>query len=218
MQRASLFHHALFVALIVAPIALRAQSAPPPLPYTDRVSALVNGDRARETVAFLDQYVRWPGNRGFDASIAHIAEQLEAAGYVREDRAADAQALVYRVERYPMAQPAWEPLDATVTIEGDTAPLLQYASNRNMLATNSFSTPDGGVMADVVWVGNGTPADLDAAGEVRGKIVAANSAVARIFTEAVVRRGALGVLGYSLADYLQPETKSPLDSVRQRTT
>ncbi len=207
MQLIRKFHRLLVVAIMCVPVGLRAQSADtsPLLPYTDRITALMNGDRARETVSFLDQYVRWPGNRGFDASIAHIAEQLEAAGFVREDRATDAQALVYRVERYPMAQPAWEPLDATVTIEGDTAPLLRFTSNRNMLATNSFSTPDGGVSASVVWAGNGTPADFDAAGEVRGKIVAANASVGRVFTEAVVRRGALGVLGYSLPDYLRPE-------------
>lgn len=162
-----------------------------------------SGDSAFATVAFLDQYVRWPGNRGFDASISHIVERLEAAGYVREG-SATAGRLTYRVERYPMAQPAWEPVDASLSIEGDSGSVLRFSSNRNMLATNSYSTSAEGVRAELVDAGRGTPAELDAA-NVRGKIVMADMAVGRLFTEAVVRRGAIGVLGYSLPAYLQPE-------------
>lgn len=162
-----------------------------------------SGDSAFATVAFLDQYVRWPGNRGFDASIAHIVQRLEAAGYVREG-SANAGRLSYRVERYPMAQPAWEPVDASLSIEGEDAPVLQFVSNRNLLATNSYSTGPNGVRAELVDAGRGTPAELDAA-NVRGKIVFAETGLGRLFTEAVVRRGALGVLSYSLPEYLQPE-------------
>jgi aminopeptidase YwaD len=196
--------------LVAAPLGLAAPARPlqaqeAALPFVDRVTALTNGERAKATVAFLDQYVRWPGNRGFDASIAHIATELEAAGYVPEAQARRDAPLVYRVERYPMAQPAWEPLDASVVIEGDPTPLLRFATNRNMLATNSFATPADGVRAEVVSVGSGSAAEIEAAGDLRGKIVFANAAVGRVFTEAVVRRGALGVLGYALPAYLKPE-------------
>ncbi len=200
--------HAVLGALALSATAANAQqttAAQTPLPFEDRVRTLFDGARAKTTVAFLDQHVRWPGNRGFDASIAHIAEQLERAGYIPAARATDKDALIYRVEQYPMAQPAWEPIDASVTINGDNAPLLQFANNRNMLATNSFSTPAGGVRATVVSVGGGTPAEFDAAGDVRGKIVFANAPVSRVFQEAVVRRGAVGALGYSLPAYLKPE-------------
>ncbi len=40
-----------------------------------------------ETVAYLDRYVRWPGNAGFDSSIMHVARQLAAAGYVEQPAA-----------------------------------------------------------------------------------------------------------------------------------
>jgi hypothetical protein len=166
---------------------------------------LFDGARAKATVAFLDQHVRWPGNRGFDASIAHIADELERAGYVPEARATESDALIYRVEQYPMTQPAWEPINASVTIGGEDTPLLTFTSNRNLLATNSFATPADGVRASVVFVGGGTPAEFDAAGDVRGKIVFANASVSRVFQEAVVRRGAIGALGYSLPAYLKPE-------------
>ncbi len=221
-------HHSLALCAALAAFALPAcapspagsqspAAAPPPAATpspsaasaaTAAIAALVrpaySGERAKETVAYLDKFVRWPGNRGFDASIAHIAARLEAAGYVRDDSARTNAPLTFRIERYPMAQPAWEPVDATLAIEGESAPVLSFATNRNMLATNSFSTPAGGVTAELVDAGRGTAAELEAA-NVRGKIVFANTNVRGLFNEAVVKRGALGVLGYSLPGYLQPE-------------
>lgn len=174
------------------------------------VRPLLNGSRAKETVAYLDKFVRWPGNPGFDSSIAHVAARLAAAGYVEQSKAAATDRLTYRVERYPMAAAAWEPLGATVrlsTVAGvvmRTAPVLDFATNRNMLTTNSFSTPAGGVTAELVRVDAATPAALDAA-NVAGKIVMVDGRVGQLFTEAVVRRGAVGVLAYSMPAYTQPE-------------
>ena len=191
------------LALAAAP--LGAQDAPSPATrYWTLVRPAYSGDRARETVAFLDQYARWPGNRGFDASIAHIAQRLEDAGYVREDRATPRDRLTYRVERYPMAAPAWEPTSASLSIVGQAEPVLRLATNRNMLATNSFATPAGGIDAELVDAGDGSPAQLDAA-NVKGKVVLARTGIGRLFTEAVVKRGAAGVLAYALPAYLRPE-------------
>ena len=195
---------AVLLVLNTTPLAAQPAAPSPSAEFHALISSRYSGDSAFATVAFLDQFVRWPGNRGFDASIAHIVSRLEAAGYVREDRAGVDGQLTYRVERYPMAAPAWEPLDASLSIEGEPDPVLRFATNRNMLASNSFSTPAGGVSAELVDGGRGTPAELDAA-KVRGRIVFAEAGVGRLFTEAVVRRGALGVLGYSLPAYLQPE-------------
>lgn len=198
----------LFAALILTACAVRPMSEGTAQSPTAAIAALVrpaySGERALETVAYLDQFVRWPGNRGFDASIAHIAERLEAAGYVRDDSARSQAPLTYRIERYPMRSPAWEPLDASLEIVGEGEPVLRWSTNRNMLATNSYSTDPSGVTAELVDAGDGSPAELDAA-SVRGKIVFANTSVGRLFNEAVVKRGALGVLAYSLPAYLQPE-------------
>ncbi len=194
---------ALLAPLAVPAAAAAAQSASPTAPLHKLVADRYVGDSAFRTVAFLDQFVRWPGNRGFDASIAHIVERLEAAGYVREDRAAGTDLLTYRVERYPMQQPAWEPLDARVELVGEAAPLLAFATNRNMLNSGSNATPAGGVTAEVVDVGRGTAAELDKV-DVRGKIVLAAAGAGRVFAEAVQKRGAVGVLGFALPAYLQP--------------
>ena len=149
--------------------------------------------------------MRWPGNRGFDASIAHIVQRLERAGYLPETRATPGARLTYRVEQYPMKAPAWEPVSARLSIVGDATPVLRFETNRNMLSINSFSTVDGGVEAELVDAGDGSPARLDSL-NVRGKIVLVHGSGGRVFTEAVSKRGAIGVLAYALPAYLKPET------------
>ncbi len=190
------------LAVLFVPLLAGAQASPAAAYWSD-VRPRYSGDRAKETVAFLDQFVRWPGNRGFDASIAHIVQRLESAGYVAESRATPTDRLTYRVERYPMTNPAWEPLGATLSIVGESAPVLDLATNRNMLATNSFSTPAGGVEAELVDAGDGAPSRLDAL-NVRGKVVLARNGIGRLFNEAA-KRGAIGVLAYALPSYLQPQ-------------
>jgi hypothetical protein len=166
-----------------------------------------DASHAMETVAYLDRFVRWPGNAGFDSSIMHVAAKLAAAGYVEQSKAAPSDRLTYRIERYPMARPAWEPVDAAVTIVGaggKQTPVLAFAANRNMLASNSFSTPPGGLDAELVRVSTASAAALDSA-HVKGKIVIVDGRLGQLFTLAVQQRGALGVLAYSMPKYTQPE-------------
>src|SRR6186713_170161 len=75
------------------------------------VARELSGDRARATVAFVEQFFRLPGNRGFDASIDTVAALLAIAGYVPEAKATPSDRLVFRVESRPMTAPAWTPDD-----------------------------------------------------------------------------------------------------------
>lgn len=161
-----------------------------------------DGERTREIVAFVDRSYRLPGNTGFDASIMRVVEELEAAGYRNEANGPEG-ALTYRIERRPLSGPTWEPTSASLQIVGEDAPLLRFETNRNLMAINSFSTPTGGVEAEVVDVGAGTPGDF-AGNPVRGKIVFGEMRVGRLFSEAVVNRGALGVVAYSILDVNRP--------------
>ena len=167
-----------------------SQSSPPPAVSRlfDVVRSAYSGDRALSTVAFVEQRWRWPGNRGFEESLVHIDEQLRAAGYVEEKAAKPADRLTFRIERQPMSGPAWDPLDASLTIVGSSAPLLRFATNRNMLAINSSSTPEGGVEAELVSVGNGDNGAFDRV-SVAGKIVFGEMPVGRLSNEAR-KRGA----------------------------
>jgi len=180
-----------------------------------------SGERAREVVAFVEQFWRVPGNRGFNASIERVVEVLEAAGYVDQESARADAALTYRIEHRPMDRPTWDPLDASLAIVGGET-LLEYETNRNMLAINSFSTPAEGIEAQVVYAEDGSPARLDAL-DVAGKIVFAETSVSRLFRSAVIERGAVGVLSYSMPSYTQPErnrdsiqfSSIPLDEERR---
>ena len=172
--------------------------------YYKLVRAEYSGERARELVAFMDGKFRWPGNTGFDASIDRVVSQLRAAGYVLEDSAARGARLTYRIEKRPIRGLAWDLVSASLTIVGDKAPLLSTVTNLNMLAINSYSTPDTGVVAEVVDAGNGSAADLDRL-QVAGKIVLAEASVGQLFTEAVQKRGAAGVLAYRMPAYTRPE-------------
>jgi hypothetical protein len=174
-----------------------------------------------ETVGFVEKYFRVPGNTGYNASITQVAALLERAGYVLEDRARPSDRLVYRIERHSMSHPTWEPESASVALRGAATPLLRFATNRNMLAINSFSTPRSGIEAEVVSVGAGRPEDWDGK-EVRGKIVYGEMGVGRLFREAVQNRGALGVFAYAMPSYTRPEVNRtsiqfsaiPYDSTR----
>ncbi|MFI5310945.1 MAG: M28 family peptidase [Gemmatimonadales bacterium] len=217
------------LALLSVPTLLAAQPAPASSGPADRHLALVrarfSGDRALETVALMDRYVRWPGNAGFDSSIANVARRLAAAGYVEASVAKPPDRLTYRVERYPLPNAAWEPLDASLVIvgaDGKTTPVLAFATNKNMLASNSFSTSASGVEAELVRVSGATAAALDAA-NVRGKIVMTDGALGGLFTQAVVSRGAVGAIAYGMPAYTQPEknrnsiqfTNIPYDSAKK---
>src|SRR5688500_4828849 len=179
---------------------------PPSRPALARTHELVarefSGDSALATVAFVEQFWRQPGSPGFDTSIARVAGILERAGYVREQGAPAAAPLVYRIERRPLRRPAWTPLDASLAIEGGPA-LLRFATNRNMLAIGSYSTPEGGVIAEVVDISAASEGDLDRLA-VAGKIVFSDGA-GRSAVPAAMRRGAVGALMYRLPPYLKPE-------------
>lgn len=197
-------------AVSVAGAQRPASAAPRLIPpavqhYFDLVRPEFSGQRAYDVVAFMDQYFRWPGNTGFNASIHRIESVLKAAGYVEESAAKPTDVLTYRIEHRPMTTPAWEPVDASVTILGENSPVLRFATNRNMLAINSFSTPDTGVVAELVDVGKGTAADY-ARTAVSGKIVLADGNVGRVFATAVEGNGALGVLTYGMPAYTEPAT------------
>ena len=183
------------------------RSAVPPTPagigrFDDLVSRELSGDSALRTVAFVEQFWRQPGSPGFDTSIARVAGILERAGYVPEDGAPPDAPLVYRLERRPLARPAWTPLDASLAIEGGPE-LLRFSGNRNMLAIGSYSTPDTGVAAQVVDLSNVTAGDIERLG-VAGKIVYAKGQGRRLVAQAM-RAGAVGALTYGLPGYLKPE-------------
>lgn len=197
---------ALVCAVISAPLVAQERTVPEAFRgVTGAVAAELSGDRARETVAFVEQFFRLPGNPGFDASIDTVAALLRSAGYVEASRAAPGERLIYRVESRSMSAPAWSPVGASLTIVGESAPLLKWTTNKNMLAINSTSTAPGGVTARVVDVGAGGKAEFTAAGDLAGRVVF-GTGNARTLAQRAFRKGALGVLAVQmLPAYNQPD-------------
>jgi len=158
---------------------------------------------AYKTTSFVESRWRWPGNKGFNESIFEVEKLLQQAGYKKEVKGEDDGPLTYRIETRDMRGPTWDPISATVTIEGEQKPLETFATNFNMIAQFSGSTPKGGITAEVVYL---TRAELNntAGKDLKGKIVFSESGIGQVYTTAV-KNGAAGAFGYSLPAYTQPE-------------
>ncbi len=165
-------------------------------------SAFVEGN-AYKTVSFVEQRWRIAGNTGFNESIFYVEKILQDAGFKREINGEADGPLTYRIETRKMKKPTWEPINASLTIAGDDKPLLQFASNRNMLAINSAPTSAEGVTAEVIDLGKATAKDFEGK-DLNGKIVFAETYVSGLYDMAI-KQGAIGVLAYSIPNYNQPE-------------
>ncbi|WP_410219896.1 M28 family peptidase [Pedobacter sp.] len=192
----------IFLMLLTAlPVTLFAQS------QVDNYFKLTregfNEKNAFQTTSFVEKYFRVPGNTGFNASIRYVEDILKKAGFVEEKNNEFEAPLTYRIEKRPMKRNTWEPVDASVTIVGESVPLIAFKTNRNMIPINCPSTPEGGVTAEVVFVGKGTPDDLKDK-DLKGKIVFGDVSAPRLANMAA-KAGALGVMGYSMPAYTQPE-------------
>ncbi len=173
--------------------------------YFNMVTPKFKGDIAMETTTFVEQFWRVAGNTGFNKTIYKITEQLEASGYVKESKATEEAILTYRIEKRSMKRPTWEPVDASLTILGEEIPLLEYTSNRNMIYQYASSTPSDGVTAEVVYIEDDS--DLITK-DVTGKIVFSEMSGYRLYTSAIVKGGALGIITYNNPAYVQPEKNS----------
>jgi aminopeptidase YwaD len=160
----------------------------------------VDGTAAMEIVRFMDRFWRISGNPGFNASIDHIRDRLQAAG------------LTPRVEEFalrPGAAPAgrargWDYEVGTVTLADTGEVLLSREKDRVSLCINSFSTPAGGVEARLVDVGRGTAADFDGK-DVKEAVVLGSAPARQLWAQGVKARGAIGVISTSIAPYIRPD-------------
>jgi aminopeptidase YwaD len=190
----------LFFALILSSFSAFGQTQT--ANYFNLTRASFNEKNAFETTAFVEKYFRIPGNSGFNASIHYVEDILKKAGFVAEKTNEFEGPLTYRIEKRPMNRNTWEPVDASVTIVGESLPLIAYQTNRNMIPINCPSTP-GRITAEVIFVGKGAAADLEGK-DLKGKIVFADAAAGRLISIAT-KAGAIGVMGYSVPKYNQPE-------------
>lgn len=195
----------LIFALLLSPLPIvKGQAAFQQIDqYLDLINKEYSGETARQTTAYVSERWRLPGNDGFDSSIYYVGRILKEAGFVASDQP-DPDRMTYRIERNPLRLPAWEPQSARIGIKGEQEPLLDFSSNRNMVAINSFSTPEPGIEAEVIYVPDCGRSALEKM-DVKGKIVMADCSSRSLYRTAIAEFGALGVLAYDIPSYNQPE-------------
>lgn len=191
----------LFTLLLIG---FQTASAQPPFEnYYSELRREFSAGNTHVTTAFVEQRWRLAGNKGFDESIHFVENILQNAGYKKEVNGEADGPLTYRIETRSMKRPTWEPVNATLAIEGETIPVLEFVTNRNMIATYSSSTPAAGVSAGLVDLGKGRKEDFEGKNLV-GKIVMAETGAFQLYRQAIAK-GAVGVLAYSLPAYTQPQ-------------
>ncbi|MFP5078920.1 M28 family peptidase [Pedobacter sp. JCM 36344] len=183
-----------------------AFSQDPTTRYFNLTRKAFNKSNAYETTAFVEQRWRLPGNKGFNESIYHVEEILKKAGFVLQKDNEKEGPLTYRLEKRPMKKNAWDPVNASLTIVGQTKPFLAFQTNRNMLTIGSSSTPAEGQTAEVIYL-DATAVNKASDQDFKGAIIFSETSSARLFNVAITA-GAIGVLGYSMPAYTQPE-KNP---------
>jgi aminopeptidase YwaD len=190
-----------------------ARKLPPALdktvtPVIDRVWDGFDMKQAMDQVLFMDQYWRLAGNEGFDKSIDRVKARLVQAGF--EELPSRPSAPIRKpslwIEPAPTPSLGWDQSVATLAIVRDGKPeqiVISRARERLALEINSFSTAPGGVTAPLIDVGRGTaPADYDGK-DVKGAVVIGTAGASQLFTQAVVNRGAIGVVSMApLPGYL----------------
>lgn len=188
--------------------------------YIQLADQTFNKNEAFNTVDFVEKYFRVVGNEGFNASIYHVADKLEEAGFVKEELAKQGDRLTYRIEKRPLQRKTWEPVSGSLKMASGKE-LLNFETNKNMIAINSYGT-EGEKEFEMVFVGDAKPSDYDNY-EMKGKVVVGEASARSLFQEAVVKRGAAGVMVYRIPAYNQPQkhfnsisfSSIPLDDERK---
>lgn len=182
------------VVLFASATALAQTSPFLPQDLYDKLNNELSGDRAYDSLRELTKYhVPNGAGRDFYAAAAWIEAQARAAGL--ED---------VKLHRLPYDGHAWSPTSGDLWLietSADGKPLPQPRETR------LISYPEIGVAiadnsrpvkaeAELIDVGAGTDEKDYVGKDVKGKIVLASGAVRTVESEAVWKRGALGIVSY----------------------
>ncbi len=170
----------------------------------------LSGSSAKSYVAGLTAFHRIQGSPMMRDAAAHVKEELARMGL---DDAS--------VEQYPAdgrrkywtytSTMGWDVRDAELMlVEPHARVLARYMDVPQSLHTFSRSTPEQGVTADLVDVGSGSSDDDYVGKNVRGKFVLATGKARTVQHEAVVKRGAAGVITDALT-YEFPGVRESID-------
>jgi len=156
-------------------------------PVIEQVWRGFSGAEAMATVDLASKYWRLPGNEGYEATLDRVASRVGS----RQFEVADG------------VSAGWDHSVGTLSLVRAGQPdqvILSKARERLALAINSYST-NGPIEAPLVDVGRGQAADFEGK-DVKGAVVIGDADLGGLFRQAVVQRGALGVISTSIAGYI----------------
>lgn len=159
-------------------------------PVIDRVWSGFDAREAMATVEFASKYWRLPGNEGYDATLDRVAKRVGTTQF--------------EIAEGPSA--GWDHSVGTLSLVKTGQPdqvILSKARERMALAINSYST-SGVVEAPLVDVGRGQAADFEGK-DLKGAVVIGDADIGGLFRQAVVQRGALGVISTTMARYISDD-------------
>ena len=175
-----------------------------PREQMDLIVGEASGETARRTIMDINGYNR----ERFDAEYTGnfwetqvIAKALKSYGFT------DAQ-----IVTYPSGE-AWRGLKGELW---ELSPFRQkLASFQDEVAMLVNGSQPADVTAELVWVGSGTKAEIDAA-KVEGKIVVTDGSASGVHSEACLNQGALGVISIAMSrPYFDP-LQMPWSGLRGR--
>lgn len=154
----------------------------------------MSGGRALVYASEIARFHRARGSSDFSRAAQYIRDKLVSWGI---------DGVV--IEKYPIdgkrtygtwtPPPAWEPLRATLSLVHPEHRLVcDFDSEPMCLIFGSTSTPPGGLVFEVVDIGDGRSDDVYVTHSVAGKLVLTSGPARTAFANAVRRRGAVGVL------------------------
>jgi hypothetical protein len=178
--------------------------------FSKTVKEELSGSIARSYVAQISRFHRIQGSTMYhDAAeyVRHEAKELGLKDAKIERFVADGE-VRYWTYRSPVG---WTVRHAELRLlEPENRLLARYEDIPQSLHTFSNGTPRDGVTARLVDVGSGMKPEDYKGKSVKGKIVLATGKANRVHEEAVVRRGAAGVITDSIAIEL-PHVRETLD-------
>lgn len=154
----------------------------------------ISGERALVYTSEVARFHRAKGSSDYSRAVQYIRDKLVGWGIDR-----------VTVERYPVdgeetyetwtPPPAWEPVRAELSlVQPEEGPICSFETEPMSLVFGSTSTPRGGIVLDVADIGDGRSDDVYVTQSVAGKVVLTSGNARAAFTNAVRKRGAVGVL------------------------
>ena len=170
----------------------------------------LSGSTAKSYVARLTEFHRIQGSPMMLSAAEHVKDELGRIGIddvTIEQFPADGRSKFWT---YTSVM-GWSVKSAELRLmEPEERLLARFDDIPQSLHTYSRGTPKGGVTAELVDVGKGL-SDKDYAGKrVKGRFALATGSAKRVHTEAVVKRGAAGVITDTLS-YEFPKVRESVD-------